>query len=299
LERFDLVVVGGGPAGLSAALVAADADLAVVVLEAAPRIGGQLRSADHPIGDLLGLPAPNGESILRAVEAQVRSSRLDVRLGQRVVRVAPAAEGLTVELDAAEPLGARRVLLATGLVPRVLGVPGEAELSVPGRVREAAARFAGRRVIVVGGGDEAANTACVLAAAGAKVVLLVRDRLRARRAFRSELWASPRVEVRTGSPIRAFEGSGGRLEAVLLASGERIAADAAVVRIGAEPVLPKVEPLLVAWPDGRVRTDDAGRTSAPRVFAAGDLVVTAERRYVAVAMGLGTIAARAIAEELE
>ena len=356
METWDLIVLGGGPAGLSAALVASNNGLRVVLVEASERLGGQLYHADAPIVDVLGRHEVMGGQLAEVYSEHLRARRVgatavEVRLGARVARVElgapepgmnsrvtlrrpsgtwtsasapfpvrsfpgmnsratlrrpsgtiPAASSL----DVSEVLEARRILLATGLAPRRLDVPG-ADLADPvADPRREHARFVGRRVVVVGGGDESASLARDLADVGVHVTLLARSRLRARPLFAEPLARAPAVEVRQRARVESLVGAGAgggdggaaMLGEVVLDSGARLDADAAFVRIGWAPSLPEIEPAPARHADGHLVVDGEGRTTCAALFAAGDLVRPSSQRYITAALADGAIAARAIEMEL-
>jgi thioredoxin reductase len=299
LHTWDLVVMGGGPAGASAALVAGGNGLETCLLEAGPRLGGQLHWADAPILDLLGLPRVSGPDLAASFRAQLEAAGVEVQTSAPVVALDQSEAGLIVELDSGARLDARRVLLATGLRRRTLGIPGEALAEHVRSPRREASAYAGAKVIVVGGGDEAADTARGLAAAGGEVSLLVRTRLRARPLFADPLRAQPGVTIL--EDVRVLRFSPGAEAGIVaeLEDGRRLEAAGCFVRVGAEAAVPRIAFPIERLPDGRLRTGPVGRTSHPRLYVAGDLVHLQGERYVSSAMGSGAIAARAIETSLK
>lgn len=294
----DFVIIGGGPAGMSAALVATGNGVDTLLLEGADQLGGQvLRQIDDPVPDLLGHFPISGPALVKKFVAHLQQQQVEYRTGIRVLRVARQPAHLALNTGEGGEILARRVLLATGATPRTLKVPGE-HLAEAGSARKQIERFRGKRVIIVGGGDEAAETAVRLAKAGAQVQMLLRSRLRARQRFRSRLLETPGIEILAGEQVAELEGKE-HLEAVRLISGKLLPAQACFIRIGVEVQLPEMLPPPARHPDGRVVVDEVGRTSVRGIFAAGDITVPPQRRYIAVAIGQGTVAARAVEEELE
>lgn len=294
----DFVIVGGGPAGMSAALVAAGNGVDTLLLEGADQPGGQvLRQIDDPVPDLLGQFTISGKDLVKKFVAHLEQQNVEYRTGARVLRVLRQAAHLSLVIEPGEEIRARRVLLATGATPRTLQIPGE-RFAESGSARKEIERFRGKCVIIVGGGDEAAETAVRLAGAGARVQMLLRSGLRARQRFRSRLLETPGIEILAGEQAAALEGKE-RLKAVRLISGRVLPAEACFIRIGVEVQLPEIDPPPARHPDGRVVVDEAGRTSVKGIFAAGDLAVPPERRYISVAIGQGTVAARMVEAELE
>ncbi|NUQ40109.1 MAG: NAD(P)/FAD-dependent oxidoreductase [Calditrichaceae bacterium] len=294
----DLVIVGGGPAGMSAALVAAGNGVDTLLLEGGEQLGGQVfRQIDDPVPDLLGHFTISGPDLVKKFVAHLQQQQVEYRTGIRVLRVSRQSAHLALKTGEGSEILARRVLLATGAVPRTLKVAGE-HLAEAGSARKEIERFRGNRVVIVGGGDEAAETAVRLAEAGAQVQMLVRAGLRARRRFRSRLLETPGIEILAGEQAAALVGKE-RLEAVKLISGKLLPAEVCFIRIGVEVQLPDILPPLARHPDGRVAVDEAGRTSVKGIFAAGDITVPPERRYISAAIGQGAAAARMVEAELE
>ncbi|MDC0668426.1 NAD(P)/FAD-dependent oxidoreductase [Nannocystis radixulma] len=272
--QYDLLIVGAGPGGLAAAIAARALHLRAVVLDAGPRPGGQLLVNDTPILDCPGLDVATGSEL--AVRLQEHLERLggEVRVDARVERI--DVDAGVVEL-AGERLTGTAVLLATGASRRRLGVPGEADL--PGRGLSPAARrfgpaFAGRPVVVVGGGDVALEEAALLARLCPRVTLVHRgSKLRARPDFRAAVAAEPRIDLLLETQLVAIRG-GAEVEGVVLAgpAGEhRVEAAAVVVCAGMAPCSGLVLGQVATDEAGFVRVDARQRTSAPRLYAVGDV----------------------------
>ncbi len=292
----DLLIVGAGPAGVSAALWAREFELDVAILEGSARIGGQLQSIHFHPRDWVGVPQGDGPMLAAVMSTQLRERGVVVHVGDPVAAIEPAQADAPCVLrtTAGVWLEARAVLVASGLHRRRLEVPGEHELAGRGVSVSATrdrTRFAGRQMLVVGGGDAAYENALILATAGCHVAIAVRGRSRARAEFRERVAAEPRIEVLEGTRVLAIEGvdsvSGVRLADV---RGERwLAVEGVVVKVGA---LPNTE-----WCAGALERDDEGylitdarlRTSAPGVWAAGDVTRPA-LPSLAVAVGHGALA---------
>ncbi len=311
----DAVVIGAGPAGLSAALWCRRLGLRVLVLEQADEPGGQVLDILHPVGDYLGAPAPDGRALAAAFARQVREAGVEVRTGTRVTAVTPAGDAVRVEAGAAL-LMARRVIVASGARPRRLGVPGEAEMIARGEVWRGSRdreRFAGLPVAVVGGGDRAVQNALFLAEAGADVTLIHRSRrFRARRTFLEPALAHPRIRFLTGAVVRRILGHA-RVEAVEVGpaapggsagaggqvpTGTVLPVAAVFVYIGMEPNTELLGGRAELDGEGGLRVDRAGRASLPGVYAAGDVCTPAAFRSIPAAVGQGMVAAKAVALEL-
>jgi thioredoxin reductase (NADPH) len=287
----DLLIVGAGPAGVSAALWARPLELSVLLLDGAPAPGGQLHAVHFHPADVPGFEQGDGPALAAAYARQLAAASVPLRTAAEAVALEPSAEAPAVRLAGGERLEAAAVLVASGVRRRRLGVPGEREFEGRG-VSFSATRdrvaLAGRRVAVVGGGDAAFENALLLAAAGCDVTLLVRGEPHARSGFRERVAASPRVRVRTGTRVVEVRGDeavrGLRLEGP--DGAVELETDALVVKIGVVPNTEWCRQAVEVDPDGYVRVDERLATSAARVWAAGD-VTRPSPPSIPVALGQG------------
>lgn len=291
---LDLVIIGAGPAGLSAAVVAQALKLRAVVLEAGEKPGGQILRNPTPILDCPGLEAPTGMVLADELMAHLARLGGQVRTGGRATRV-NAASG---EVEAAgELLRARFLLLATGARPRTLGVPGES--GALGRGPWPAARryghlYRGRTALVVGGGDVALEEAALFAQVCERVILVHRrEQLGGRPDFRAAVAAQPTIEIMTETTLLAIEGDP-EVEGARLKGPEgvvRVEADGVFICAGLAPNGELVEGQADTDAQGFLITDGNQRTSAPRLYAAGD-VCSGSAWSVAAAIGQAAIAVK-------
>jgi len=296
----DVVVVGAGPAGVSAALWARSLDLVPVVIEAGAEPGGQLHLIHfHPL-DLAGVASGAGPEIASVLAAQLRDAGVEVRCAQPAVSLEGGTDAEPPRVVTADGGShpAPAALVATGVRRRRLDVPGDRELEGRGVSYSATrdrALLAGRPVAVVGGGDAAFENALLLAASGSRVTLIVRGEPRARREFRERVAADRRIEVLHGARVAAILGqdvvSGVRIESD--GGAFERAVEGVVVKIGVIPNTGWCAAALALDPEGFVVVDEALRTSRPRVWAAGDVTRPAPPG-VAPAFGHGARAIGAI-----
>jgi thioredoxin reductase (NADPH) len=295
-ERLELLIVGAGPAGVSAALWAGTLGLATRVVEAAARAGGQLHHIHFPLANLAGAAGANGPALARTFAGQLAASGVDVRYG--AAAAALEADAPAVRLASGERIAAQAVLITTGVRRRRLEVPGEQALEGRGVSWSATQdrnRFAGEDVVVAGGGDGAFENALLLAEVGCAVTLAVRDTPRARPEFRTRVAGTPRIEVHEGTRVTAVLGED-RVRAVRLAGprGEfEQPAAGLVVKVGVIANTEWCGGELERDPDGYLPVDERFGTSRPRVWAAGD-VAHPPLAGVAVALGHGALAVDAI-----
>src|SRR5262249_39897571 len=181
----DVIIIGAGPAGLSAAFWCDELGLDTLVLEQAEQIGGQLHRVYNPINNYLGLKTRNGQEMLELFSAGVEEAGFDLWTGAELESIDLRAK--KVALRSGERLQSIAVILATGVRARTLNLPGEKEFAGKGMI-ESAPRdrnlFAGQDVCVVGGGDASVENALLLAEVCPTVTLVHRGKkLRARREF--------------------------------------------------------------------------------------------------------------------
>jgi thioredoxin reductase (NADPH) len=301
----ELLVVGAGPAGVSAALRALELNVDVQLIEAAPSPGGQLHHMYfHPL-DVPGLESGDGAALASIYARQLAASDVPVRTGARAASLEPAGTPVAsraVRLEGGERIEAAAVLVATGLRRRRLGVPGERELEGAGvsfSANRDRASLAGRRVAVVGGGDAAYENAMLLAGLGCDVALLVRGLPRARPEFQQRVAGEPRIRVR--QKTRVLEVLGDSVVRALRVLGpggeEELAAEAVVIKAGVLPNTEWCASELALDSEGYVRVDSRLATSSSHVWAAGD-VTRAMPPSVPVAVGQGAQAVAVIRAEL-
>jgi thioredoxin reductase (NADPH) len=292
----EVLIVGAGPAGTSAALWARTLGLSALVLEAGPEPGGQLQHVHFRPTNFPGAVDGDGPAIAAAFARQLAASGIEVRCGVAAAGLDPAAPA--VRTAAGERLEARAVLVASGVRRRRLDVPGESELEGRGvswSATQDRERFAGEEVVVAGGGDGAFENALLLAEVGCRVTLAVRGAPRARREFRERVAREPRIELLEGTRVGAVLG-GDRVRAVRLAgaSGEfEQPAAGLVVKVGVIPNTDWCAGALEVDADGYLPVDELFGTSQPRVWAAGD-VTRPPLAGIAVALGHGALAVAAI-----
>ena len=305
-EEVDLLVVGGGPAGLGAAVYGASEGLETLVVEGSA-LGGQAGTSRR-IENYLGFPAgiSGTELTVRAV-TQARKFAARTATPYRAVALEPGVERHLVRLEGGHEVAALAVVLATGADYRRLPVP-EAESYEGVSIFYAAGpqeaqRCGATRVGVVGGGNSAAQAAIWLARGGALVTLLHR-RADLRETMSDYLihdLERAGVVVRGGSEVAALHGQDGQLEAATLRDGERLALSYLFLFLGASPCTDWLADTVALDDDGFVLTGRrAGaeailETSVPGVFAVGD-VRSGSIKRCATAVGEGAMVVRFVHE---
>jgi len=295
---FDVLIVGGGPAGASAAIYAARKGIRTGVVS--ERFGGQVLDT-LAIENFISVQETEGPQLAASLENHVKSYDVDVMNLQRADALLPAgAEGLlTVKLASGASLRSRSVILATGARWREMNVPGEREF----RGRGVAycphcdgPLFKGKRVAVIGGGNSGVEAAIDLAGIVSHVTLIEFDgRLRADEVLQRKLRSLANVRVIVAAQTTEVHGAGGKVNALSYRDRgtsdlHRIDLEGVFVQIGLLPNTDWLAGALALSPRGEIEVDAKGQTSLPGVFAAGD-ATTVPYKQIIIAMGEGSKAA--------
>lgn len=294
-EPFDVLVVGGGPAGAAGAIYAARKGIRTGV--AAERFGGQVLDT-MGIENLIAISETEGPKLARALEENVRNYEVDIMNLQRASALVPAPQegGLhEIQFESGASLKAKTVILATGARWRELGVPGEEEY----RNRGVAycphcdgPLFKGKRVAVIGGGNSGIEAAIDLAGLVSHVTVLeFAEQLRADAVLQKKLYSLHNVTVITNAQTTQVLGDGQKVNSLVYtdrASGEQksITLEGVFVQIGLLPNSDWLKGTVELSKHGEVVIDQRGETNIAGVFAAGD-VTTVPYKQIVIAMGEG------------
>ena len=295
-RRFDVVVLGGGPAGVSAAIYSARKGLSVALV--AERIGGQVNETVG-IENLISVPETTGRELVGRLAEHLGRYPVEVFEHRRASKV-EVADGLkSVATATGERFVASALIVATGARWRRLNVPGEREYTGRGVAfcpHCDGPFYKDRPVAVVGGGNSGVEAAIDLAGICSHVTVLeFMDSLKADVVLQDKLRSLPNVVVFTSVQTTSVEGDGSKVTAVRLkdrASGEErtIPLDGVFVQIGLSANSDLFDDLLERNRAGEIVIDDYCRTGIPGVYAAGD-VSTVPYKQIVVAMGEGAKAA--------
>ncbi len=300
MKEVDIAIIGGGPAGLTAGLYGARATLETVVLEKqAP--GGQILLTDL-IENYPGFPGGiNPEELSRRMKAQVEE------FGGKVI--IDEVDGIEKHEDFWKVNGwedeyvAKAIIIATGSEPKKLGVPGEREFTGKGVSYCATCDgpfFKGQPMAVVGGGDSAVSEAIYLTKYASKVYLIHRrDKLRAEGIWQKRAFENPKIEFVWDTVVKEIRGEKKvkelLLENVKTGKMSTLPVEAIFIFIGMNPNVELVKDIVELAPSGRIKVNMKMETSAPGIFAAGDVIDIAYEQ-VSVAVGTGAIAAMSATE---
>ncbi len=296
-DVFDVLVVGGGPAGAAAAIYSARKGISTGVV--AERFGGQVLDT-LAIENFISVPYTEGPKLAAAMEQHVLDHDVDVMDLQRAARLIPGSDGdpIGVELDNGVVLRSRSVVISTGARWRTMDVPGEAEYRNKGVAycpHCDGPLFKGKRVAVVGGGNSGVEAAIDLAGIVSHVTLIeFDDQLRADDVLQRKLRSLPNVDVLVSSLTTEVHGDGSTVTGITVrdrveGSDRLIELDGVFVQIGLLPNTEWLEGTVELSPRREVVIDDHGRTSVPGVFAAGDCT-TVPFKQIVIAMGAGATA---------
>ena len=285
---YDIIIIGSGPAGLSAAIYAQRACLDTIVIEKNGISGGQVLNT-WEVDNYPGFPGVTGFELSR--QFREHANKLGARVVQDEVVQVELSGNVKKVVCEEETYEARCVILASGAHHRTLEVPGEEELRGAGVSYCATcdgAFFRGRTVAVVGGGDAALEDAIFLARMCEKVYIVhLRDKLRGAKRLQERLQALENIEFVWNSETAAIEGNG-QVEALRLRqtqTGEerRLDVDGVFIAVGIAPESELYAGQLELDEQGYIRADESGQTSVPGVFAAGDVRTKALRQILTAA----------------
>ncbi|MEX3776220.1 alkyl hydroperoxide reductase subunit F [Pseudomonas sp. MYb118] len=294
-EAFDVLVVGGGPAGASAAIYAARKGIRTGV--AAERFGGQVLDT-MAIENFISVQETEGPKLASALEEHVKQYDVDIMNLQRANALIPAknpGELHEVRFESGASLKTKALILATGARWREMGVPGEQEYKAKGVCfcpHCDGPLFKGKRVAVIGGGNSGVEAAIDLAGIVSHVTLLEFDsKLRADAVLQRKLFSLPNVDVITSALTSEVKGDGEKVTGLVYKdrdSGEfkTVNLEGIFVQIGLLPNTDWLKGTVELSPRGEIIVDARGETSLPGVFAAGD-VTTVPYKQIVIAVGEG------------
>ncbi len=298
-DPFDVLVVGGGPAGSAAAVYAARKGIRTGVV--AERFGGQVNDT-LAIENFISVMHTEGPKFASALEAHVRAYDVDIMNLQRVAKILPASHlggYITVEMENGGVLKSRSVVLSTGARWRNVGVPGEQEYKNKGVAycpHCDGPLFKGKRVAVIGGGNSGIEAAIDLAGIVSHVTVLeFADQLRADAVLVSKLRSLPNVDIHTNAQTTELTGDGNKLNGITWTNrgtGEshHVELEGVFVQIGLVPNTEFLKGSVELSRSGEIVVDAKGHTNVPGVFAAGD-ATTVPYKQIIIATGEGAKAA--------
>jgi alkyl hydroperoxide reductase subunit F len=294
-DPFDVLVIGGGPAGSAAAVYAARKGIRTGVV--AERFGGQVMDT-LAIENFISVKETEGPKLVAALEEHVKSYDVDVMNLQRAEAIIPG-ELLEIRLQSGAVLKSKSVIVATGARWREMNVPGEKEYRGKGVAycpHCDGPLFKGKKVAVVGGGNSGVEAAIDLAGFVEHVTLLqYDDQLRADAVLQKKLFSLPNVEVICQAQTTEITGADGKVNGLdytdrVTGSKHHLELAGVFVQIGLVPNTDWLKGTVNLSKYGEIEVDSHGQTSVPGVFAAGD-VTTVPYKQIVIALGDGAKAA--------
>lgn len=299
-DELDVIIIGGGAAGLSSALWCVELGLSVAIFEKEGEFGGQLLRTFNTINNYPGAPAVSGKELRDTFLQQLGDGKI-TRFTGTAVTSADLDKKIVVP-DGGRAFEAAAIVIATGVRRRLAGVPGESEFRGTGVLDSGVVAqhdLRGARLLIVGGGDAALDNALLLSRTAAHVTLVHRrEQFSARESFVEAMRQNDNIEFLPARVLTAIRGRERveRVEVEDLKTGDRtvIPVDAVLIRIGVQPNTELFRGQLKTDDAGYILVDAEGKTSAPGVYAIGD-VANPISPTISTAVGTGATAAKSIA----
>lgn len=276
---YEVMILGGGPAGIASAIWCLEMGLTHVVLEISDKIGGQLNWTFNEIANYPGITASNGWEMREHFRRHAEKLGVNFQLKAGSYRIDPVKKQIDLIDGSGQRFYFEALVIATGVRRRKLGVPGEDEFSGRGILASGVGeskKAEGKRVVIVGGGDAALENAVKLAKNALQVTVVHRSSsFRARRDFLDKARSIKNIRIMEDTVVTGFHGDG-ELSSVAVRNvnggGQSlISCDAALIRIGVVPNTEMFADAIELDEGGFIRTDRAGRTDLQGVYAAGDV----------------------------
>lgn len=298
-KEFDVIIIGGGVAGISAALWCDELELDAILLESGSELGGQLLWTFNAIENHLGVKAENGKQMRDIFLAQIKQRKFTLSLDSRVEKV--DLEKKLVAINNGEKFQAKSVVIATGVSRRKLNVKGEKKFQGKGIIssgKRDGKLVTGKTVAVIGGGDAAFENALILSEFASKVLLINRSvDFKARSEFVSEVRENPKIEILVNTIVSEIIGAG-NVESIKLKNREtnqifNQSIDFIITRIGVEPNTKEFQEQIETDEKGYIKVNSSGQTNLENIYAIGD-VANPLSPTISSAAGMGSTAVKAI-----
>lgn len=290
----DLIIAGSGPAGLSAAVYAANAMLDFAVIEKFPMSGGQMLNT-YDINNYLGFEAVDGFTLGQAFRKHAENKGSEF-INDEIISIDKIDGGYSIKCNKGE-YEAKTVIFATGANPKKLGVKGELELAGRGVSYCATCDgnfFRGKKTAVIGGGDVALEDALYLANICEEVYLIHRrDELRGAKYLQDKVMSNDKIKILYSNEAEEIIGEN-KVEKLKLKNGKELDVDGVFIAVGLEPNSKLLEGI-ADMENGFIKADESGTTSAEGIFAAGD-VRTKRLRQISTAVSDGANCVHSVEE---
>jgi alkyl hydroperoxide reductase subunit F len=301
LGQYDMVIIGGGPAGASAAIYSARKGLRTAII--AEKFGGQVQDT-RGIENLISVPYTEGPALAAHLSQHMAQYPITMLENRRVSQLHPE-NPKRIELEGGETLRAQSVIITTGAKWRELGIPGEKEYLGRGVAfcpHCDGPFYKGKKVAVIGGGNSGVEAAIDLSGiVGEVIVFEFNESLKADQVLIDKLESIPNARVITGARTKTIKGDAQKVTHLVYEDRKtqqdlEIELDGIFVQIGLIPNSKFLNGAVQLTPAGEIKVDEKGRTSASGIYAAGDVTTTPYKQII-IAMGEGAKAALAAFED--
>jgi thioredoxin reductase (NADPH) len=303
VNYVDVVIIGGGPAGISTAIWCKRLGLNHLLIEGREELGGQLTKIHNEIIDYPGIKAENGNQLKERFIEHFTNLGCNHLLGIKVLSIDASNKEVTLLQDDKKlKIQYRYLVIATGAGEKQLNIPGEKEMINRGERYSATADrhlFKGKTVAIVGGGDRAFEGAILLAEAGANIYVIHRSKtFKARSQYLHSAMKNENIKMITETHLISINGINS-VDSVNLQRNQgevfTLQVDAVLIRIGIKMNIELVKGIIDIDEDGIIKSNQIGQTSNPSIFAAGDVCTKATHSSISASVGQGAIVAKHLA----
>ena len=306
MQHVDVLIIGGGPAGISAAVWCKRLGVECLLLEEQAQLGGQLFTIYNEIIDYPGIQAENGIEMQRKMVQHFIDMDCLYEANTKVISIDERSKTVKVKQQETEKeIGYTYLILATGSSQRRLGVPGEQQMIDRGEVYSASAdgeRLKGKRVALIGGGDRAFEGAHLLASKAKQVYLIHRStHFKAREQYVEKVLSNPSVKVMTDTEVTAIHGKNHVTSVDLKSKNsecQNLSVDAVLIRLGVAPNVELIKEKVTTTQSGLIVINEVHQSSNPSIYAIGDACTTPLFSSISSSAGQGAIVAKHVSSLL-
>ncbi|MGG0386988.1 NAD(P)/FAD-dependent oxidoreductase [Priestia megaterium] len=307
MQHVDVLIIGGGPAGISAAVWCKRLGVECLLLEEQAQLGGQLFTIYNEIIDYPGIQAENGIEMQRKMVQHFIDMDCLYEVNTKVNSIDERSKTVKVKQQETEKeIGYTYLILATGSSQRKLGVPGEQQMTDRGEVYSASAdgeRLKGKRVALIGGGDRAFEGAHLLASQAKQVYLIHRStHFKAREQYVEKVLSDPGVKVMTDTEVTAIHGKHHVTSIDLKSKNsecKNLSVDAVLIRLGIAPNVELIKEKVTTTQSGLIVINEVHQSSDPAIYAIGDACTTPLFSSISSSAGQGAIVAKYVSSLLK
>ncbi|WP_341284815.1 NAD(P)/FAD-dependent oxidoreductase [Priestia megaterium] len=300
MQHVDVLIIGGGPAGISAAVWCKRLGVDCLLLEEQAQLGGQLFTIYNEIIDYPGIQAENGIEMQRKMVQHFMDMDCLYEVNTKVNSIDERSKTVKVKQQETEKeIGYTYLILATGSSQRKLGVPGEQQMTDRGEVYSASAdgeRLKGKRVALIGGGDRAFEGAHLLASQAKQVYLIHRStHFKAREQYVEKVLSDPGVKVMTDTEVTAIHGKHHVTSIDLKSKNsecKNLSVDAVLIRLGIAPNVELIKEKVTTTQSGLIVINEVHQSSDPAIYAIGDACTTPLFSSISSSAGQGAVVAK-------